>query len=241
MSKETKTCWRDVPVCPSAEEIKAEYEADVVVAGLGYSGIAVARAAAEAGLKVVAIEKMPRDRYASLGAQVGHINSRFLLDRGIAPVDPLDLFNEMMLRGGNRANPRLVMRYCRNCGEAFDWFTQPFTEEQVAQLSILFDPPGKQFTGELGGQHFWVGTVMFPFMGMGGDFELTQACLANIDAAQAAGAEIRFGTEAVQLEKTDGRVTALFARGEEGLIRIAAKKAVVLATGDFSANSIPMP
>ena len=90
--------WRNPPE-PIPEELIGETkEFDVVVAGLGHAGTAAARAAAEAGARVCAIELFQERGFRAFGMDVGHINSKFLEKRGIPKVDPIDLFNEMMRR-----------------------------------------------------------------------------------------------------------------------------------------------
>ena len=82
--------WRDRPnEIPDAHEIAETVTGDVVVVGLGYSGAAAVRAAAEAGADVIGIELMNGEKFTSFGRDVGHINSAFLRSRGIPDVDPL--------------------------------------------------------------------------------------------------------------------------------------------------------
>jgi fumarate reductase flavoprotein subunit len=134
-----------------ASEISREYLADVVVIGLGNSGTPALRAAAEAGVSVIGIEKMKKDMFWVFGRDVGHINSDFLASRGVPKVDPLELFNDWMLRSGNRANPQLVMQFCRKSGEAFNWLTEIFTEEQMDTVIVEYWPLGSKFSGEISG------------------------------------------------------------------------------------------
>jgi len=161
-SKAVATDWRIPPEPIPESKITKEYTADVVVVGLGHAGAPAARAAAEAGASVIGVEKNTPDVLHALGMDVGHINSDFLASRGVPKVDPIELFNDWMHRSGNRANPSLVMQYCQKCGQAFDWYCEPFTEEQMAKVVIGFwPPPAKNFKGQISGQKFWVGTARF--------------------------------------------------------------------------------
>ena len=123
--------WRTPPAKIKDSEIAREYAADVVVIGLGNAGAPAVRAAAEAGASVIGIEKMKEEKYWVFGRDVGHINSDFLASRGIPRVDPVEFFNEWMRRSGNRANPKLVMQFCRKSGEAFNWYTDMLTQQQL--------------------------------------------------------------------------------------------------------------
>jgi fumarate reductase flavoprotein subunit len=234
-NKSISTGWRNPPAPIPPGSIAAEYQADVVVVGLGHSGTPALRAAAEAGASVIGIEKMQKESFNVFGRDVGHINSRFLAGRGVPVVDPLDLFNEMMRRGGNRANPKLVMQFCRKCGDAFDWYTEPFSREQMDTVIIDKWPLGRYFSGEISGQKFWAGTAQFD------DYNPTSsifhAVVANQDLAVKRGARLFFGLDAQQLVMEGGRVAGVIARdNQDKYIKITANRGVILAAGDFGGN-----
>ncbi len=228
--------WRIPPEPIPEENILATYEADVVVVGAGHSGVAVARTCAEAGLSVRVIETMVEKNYWAYGIDFGHINSEFLRAQGVPDVDEIEFFNDWQLRSGNRSNPRLVMQFTKNCGECFDWFMDALTEEQKQNVCVRFWPAPKKYVGSLCGIKSWIGTATFPeelWQNKG----ITNAVVANIEKSKQAGAIYHFSTVAEQLEKADGRVTAVIAKDRHrGYIRIKAKKGVVLAAGDFGHN-----
>lgn len=151
--------WRTAPDPIAEDKIKFRHSCDVVVVGLGHAGSAAVRAAAESGVKVIGIEQMKDSRYSTWGADVGHINSKFLESRGVPKVDPLDYFNEMMRRALNRANPGLIMKFAQNSGTTFDWYTDMF--EDMSSVSTPFWPGGSKFDGEMSGYKFWPGTAKF--------------------------------------------------------------------------------
>ena len=152
--------WRQAPAPLDEAQIVATHEADVVIVGLGYAGTAAMRAAAEGGAKVMAVEMMQENKYSTWGRDVGHLNSEFLASRGIPKVDPIDYFNEWMRRACGRANPGLIMKFCKNAGTAFDWYTDVLKDRDY--LSTPFWPGGSKFDGELSGYKFWPGTAQFP-------------------------------------------------------------------------------
>ena len=208
--------WKEYAAIPN-DNIAREIKTDIVVIGLGYSGTAALRAAAESGAACIGIEAQQEEKYHSYGRDFGHINSEFLKSRGVPEVKPDALFNEWMRRAGNRANPQLVMQFCRNSGAAFDWFTDMYTQEKLENLHVAFWPEGgkklKAARGEaaaINGYHFWYGTAEFPDpMGWPGGPTITDCVKSNIKAAQSAGAQIMWNTRAVQLEKTAGRVSGV--------------------------------
>lgn len=236
------TNWRTKPEAIPEEQIASTHMADVVVVGLGYAGTAALRAAAEAGAEVIGLEMMERERFSTLGRDVGHINSSFLASRGVPKVDPIELFNEMMHRAGNRANPALLMKYCQNSGAAFDWFTDMYGVEGLGAVHVAFWPEGgKKFKASdhcLNGYHFWHGTAEFPEpMGWPGDPTLTEVVEANQKQAEQLGAQLYFGTQAVQPVVREGRMRGVVARDRAGAYhRFLSRKGVILAAGGFGGN-----
>lgn len=239
--------WKIPP--PPIEErlIAGERCADIIVAGLGYAGSAALRAAQEAGVSVIGLESQLEERYTLFGRDVGHINSRFLHSRGIPEVAPNDLFDEWMRRAGNRANPGLVRQFCNKSGEAFDWYTDMFGLEGLKAVHVAFWPEGAdkfkaaslKGDNRINGYRFWYGTAEFPDpMGWPGTPTLPACAKANLEKAQAAGAKLLFGMQAVQPVMDEERVAGVIAADREGLLyRFRANKAVILAAGDFGGDS----
>ena len=155
--------WRQQPALIPEEQIRFRHEADVVVVGLAHAGSAAVRAAAEAGAKVIGIEEKKEKTYSVWGADVGHINSKFLESRGIPKVDPIDYYNEIQRRAMGRANPGLMMRFAQNAGRNFDWYTDMV--EDWSGVSTAMWPGGKKFDGEMAGFKFWPGTAKFGMPG----------------------------------------------------------------------------
>lgn len=58
-----KEAWAVRPEKIPSDQIKGIYEADIVVVGAGYAGTCAARAAAEAGARVIVLEQQEEDRH----------------------------------------------------------------------------------------------------------------------------------------------------------------------------------
>ncbi|MBQ9268257.1 MAG: FAD-binding protein [Oscillospiraceae bacterium] len=155
--------WREQPALIPEEQIQHRHEADVVVVGLAHAGSAAARAAAEAGCRVIGIEEKKEKTYSVWGADCGHINSKFLESRGVPKVDPIDYYNEIQRRAMGRANPALMMRFAQKSGENFDWYTDMV--EDWSGVSVAFWPGAQKFDGEMAGFRFWPGTAKFGMPG----------------------------------------------------------------------------
>ena len=228
-----KAAWRTPPAPIPAEQIAEIMDADVVVVGFAHAGSAAARAAAESGARVIAIDKQKEKTFHAVGNDLGHINSQFLASRGIPHVDEIEFLNDWQLRSNNRSNPKLVMQFARTAGEAFDWLIAPLTQEQKDAIIVTHWPTNPNFTGDISGFKFWPGCAEFPNIA-----SLSKVCRANQKEAEKYGAEFLFETTGEQLVKTGNRVTGVIARRRDGsYIQINAKKGVILAAGDFSKNA----
>ncbi len=231
--------WRVPPDPVNNAEIAAEYSADVIVVGAGHSGSCAARAAAEQGASVICLEQMSRERFNVFGRDVGHINSKWLASRGVPKVDPIEFYNEWMRRSLNMCNNKLIMKFAATSGEAFDWFCEPFTEEEKSQIDVGFWPLGSRFTGDITGYKFWPGTAQFAEPREKGPdcFSMTRAVVRNHEQSEKNGAQFHFETYA-EYPLLDGeRVVGLIARTRDGkYVRYNASRSVVLAAGGFGGN-----
>lgn len=231
--------WRVRPQPIEDHLITRKLECDVLVVGLGYSGSAALRAVAESGAQSIGIEVMPEKVFAAFGRDIGHINSRFLASRGIPKVDELEFYNEWMNRAGNRVNPTLIRNYVRYSGETFDWFTDMYGVDGLKDVHVAFWPDAApKFDGQMGAHRFWRGTAQFPeARGWKGHPTLTEVIRANHAVARQTGAQIYYGTEAMQIIMDGDRPSAIIAKDrEQQYLRINVKQAIILAAGDFSGN-----
>lgn len=231
---EKRGAW-SVPPAPIPEsEIVHTKAADVVVIGLGYAGTAVTRAAAEGGASVLAIEARDEKYNIMFGSDIANLNSRFMKSRGVKEIDLIDFFNDWQMRSNNRANPRLLMQFCRNSGADFDWMLEPMSPEFIDKIRVKHIIPPKHFDGEIGGIRYWVGTA---FIHSQFGVTTTEIMRANLKLAQDHGARLLYGTRGCQLIQEGDKVCGVIAKEKDGTYtRILAKNAVVLAAGDFSGN-----
>ena len=228
--------WRTAPAPYGDGEIAQEESADVVIVGLGPAGSAAARAAAENGASVIALEKSPEEMYMAWASEFGCVNSSLALSRGLPEIDTLDFRQEWMRRNLNRPNANIVKVYAERSGEAFDWFVEPLDDAFVQSINC-FRPNGP--AGTFNGWTNYLGTNIFRGSDAEHDYSFTAALKANHAVAADKGAKLQFGATAEYLETDEGgRVTAVVATLEDGTrVRYKASKGVLLAAGDFSANA----
>ena len=211
--------WAQAPAPVPEENIVSDRTADVIVCGAGFSGITAALSAAEQNLSVIILEK-GRD-FAARGLHIGVSDSRLMRERGVSN-DIDEVRREFIRISTYRADEDVLQNYLNRSGEAMDWLLD---KTDAAGIAASLN------TGYYRGWSYreFPGTHQFE----GGVYAVVKLML---DLAQAKGVEVLYNTPALQLEKENGRVTAVIANGTEGYARFRARKGVVLATGDISGN-----
>ncbi len=224
--------WQNAPDPIPDSEIAATYDADVVVVGHGYAGLNACRYLASQGVSVALIESQAEENYSAMGNEAGTPNASILKERGVPDIDPIEYYNNWMLNSGYQANPKLMMKFCQNSGEAMDEYLSVLSEEDLSNMTTAFYPPTEKQMSQIGPFKFWPCTCSF----------YSQACnqtyihKKNREKAIADGAQFFFSTEAQQLVMQDGTVVGLIATNGEGAYVKFNARAVVLATGGFGGN-----
>jgi tricarballylate dehydrogenase len=215
-------------------------DADVIVVGAGNAAMCAALAAAEAGARVVVLERAQLDdrggntRFTAGAMRVAYDGLDDLLelmpdlsaeerantDFGSYPADAF--FDDMARVTDFRANPDLVEVLVRESRPALAW---------MRSKGIRFMPMyGRQAFKTNGGWRFWGGLTVEAWGGGPGLVE------AEFRAAEAAGIEVRYGVRVTELLRDGARVAGVRARSE-GERRELRARAVVLACGGFEANA----
>lgn len=220
--------WKTPPA--EVTDFAKEYDCDVVVCGHGFAGITACRELAEQGKKVILVEKQPEDTYAAVGNEAGTLNASILKERGVPEIDPVEFFQNWMTITGNYPNQELVMKYAQNSGANMDWYLSDLTDDDLATMTTAFFPPTEHQMDHLGAIKFWPSVCSFY-----GDCNQTKIHEYNRKAAQAAGAEFLFGTEALYIVKDGDKVAGLVAKNADGNLKFTCK-AVVIACGGFGGN-----
>lgn len=225
--------WMKKPESTSLCEIREVIDADVVIIGAGQAGTCAARAASEVeNVRTVVIEQQEREHQFILGVgEVGHINSRWQAEQGVPRVDIDEFVNDWQLRTNNRSNYRLIRKYAEKCGECFDWFIEPLTEDERKKIYPRIKNPSPNMPVTLNGFHAYPGTAM---MGVAGQ---NTAIRKNQKLAEEKGCQFLFETRAKELVKEGKRVLGVIAEQKDGtLIKVNASKGVIIAAGDYSQN-----
>lgn len=247
----------EAPVIDESE-IKETIEADIVVMGGGNAGCMCAFSAVEEGASVAVIESQAKDTIFYYGLHdIAAINSDYALSHGAPEIKKTDFLAEFQRRSHNRTNPRLVKKYIDNSGEMMDWLIEhcpPEVQDAVLIHNLNSNTKYIEMGSEINRFTSWPGTVQLNF---------NAAAATLIEEAESKGAKWYWETTGVVLvkeegtttekaEKTDAdgvvtfydkevpqtKVTGVIAKNKAGeYIKFVAKKAVVMAGGDYGGNA----
>lgn len=212
------------PQVPDESEVKETVSCDVMVAGAGVGGLTAACRLKELGFDPLVCEKS--GNYSGRGGHFGVPNSSLMKKYGIVN-DLKEVARQWIAISGNDIDQELLWTFLRRSEEAMDWLL-PIAEADGLQPRLVDciyrSAPYREFYG----------AHSFPATGyIRGAF----APKALYKYGTEKGVSFRFNTPVTQLIKDEsGRVCGAYAKGPEGIIKILAKRGVVLATGDIGGD-----
>lgn len=236
--------WLGEAPAISDDQVEEELTADVVVVGLGAAGVPAARAAAEAGAKVVCLESSSHLNSVASDMAIFGGQTQAQWGRGDGFLDKKMVVNMHMEECSHHVSQSIISRYYDESGAALDWFVGASKNLYMAPESYAEIPTDAQ------------ANYMFPYMypvpetydytkedlpcypTSVGFSSLATVMADNLQAAVDAGAEVRYSTKGVELILNDeGAVAGIYAQaaGTDGYIKITAPS-VILATGDYLSN-----
>ena len=236
--------WLGEAPAISDDQVEEELTADVVVVGLGAAGVPAARAAAEAGAKVVCLESSSHLNSVASDMAIFGGQTQAQWGRGDGFLDKKMVVNMHMEECSHHVSQSIISRYYDESGAALDWFVGASKNLYMAPESYAEIPADAQ------------ANYMYPYMyPMPETYDFTKEDLPcyptsvgfsslatvmadNLQAAVDAGAEVRYSTKGVELILNDeGAVAGIYAQAadSDGYIKITAPS-VILATGDYLGN-----
>lgn len=236
--------WLGEAPAISDDQVEEELTADVVVVGLGAAGVPAARAAAEAGAKVVCLESSSHLNSVASDMAIFGSQTQAQWGRGDGFLDKKMVVNMHMEECSHHVSQSVISRYYDESGAALDWFVGASKNLYMAPESYAEIPTDAQ------------ANYMFPYMypvpetydytkedlpcypTSVGFSSLATVMADNLQAAVDAGAEVRYSTKGVELILNDeGAVAGIYAQaaGSDGYLKITAQS-VILATGDYLGN-----
>jgi succinate dehydrogenase/fumarate reductase flavoprotein subunit len=227
---------------PVPTDIAETLDCDVLVIGVGLAGVAALREAAEAGKKVIGIEKQETYGVVSMAGDFGVIGSKIQKDLGIEWAPKSVVVNQLQKDMTYRTNPMFFNYWYDHSGEDFDWFVEgaefevlPSTAANRATdlpnyIRPKCFPPLEGYDYRTEYYPYFHGTITT-------NPNMQWACENTLDIARKLGAEVLFGTWGEQLIKDgSGKVVGAYVRDKDDVYKQINAKSVVLATGDFGNN-----
>lgn len=234
--------WPANPPEISDTDVEEEIDCDVAVVGLGVSGVAAFRAAAEAGAKVVGVEKGSTPQCRS--SQYCYLNGKLTEHFGLPELDLEAIIKEEFEECMSITNYSIIRKFILNDADAMDWWIEggdcyiPGKEEIIDPMSpdpnhpvavTAMSDPGVDWENER--------QAAFPECL---NFTDHQAILDNnLAKGEAKGAVAYFGHFGEKLiVGSDGRVTGIYARNADNgkYKKINVTKGVCMASGCCRSN-----
>ena len=193
------------------------YEADVIVVGVGGAGVAALNEARECGLSVIGLEQMGAvgGNAAICGGEITAVGTPLQEAQGIED-SPEQLYDDMMALGAD-VNSDMMKLYAELQTTIYDW---------VCGFGIEFESEVKGTNGHsVPRGHF---------------IDAHSAVNTMADAALAAGAEIHFETALTDLvqDPVTRRVVGVKATGPDGEpLYYKARRGVVMCSGGYAQNN----
>ena len=199
------------------EKEQVTKQADVVVVGAGGAGISAAVSAAEMGAKVIILEKMPMIGGNTIrsGGAYNAVDGEKQKSQKIE--DSIYKHYIDTYEGGDKkGEPKLIKLLVENSLSGKKWL----------------ESYGMEFNDKIGSV---VGSL-WPRTHQASDPAGTGYINALKQAVDKYKIEILLNTKATELIMDNGKVVGVKGEGEKNLYEVKSKKAVVMATGGFSAN-----
>ncbi|MCR5583391.1 MAG: FAD-binding protein [Eggerthellaceae bacterium] len=239
-----KWAFEIAPEAIADSEIKENVSADVIVVGAGTSGLVTAVSAAEAGLDVIVVSASAKP--VARGGSNNAIYCKAMERAGISKLTPFQ-FQKEIFYASNQVDERKWYKHYNNSETAMNWSID-LMEKAGYKVKVELGTPLPE--DSLYHETCSIGWELGDGMDAGEFKDLGTGMMQPAFVKELArhltedlGGRIDFNTVGTQLVRggkpngTDGRVDAVICQKSDGsYAKYTGTKAVVLATGDFSAN-----
>ena len=234
----------DYEVVDASEIAQWDGEADVVIVGVGAAGCCCAIAAREAGAEVLALERAsgPGGLTASAAGHL-YMGGGTRVQRAVGVDDSVEDMFQYLLAVTPEPDADKIRLYCEQSVSHFDWLVErgvPFND------SIHREKTAVQMTDECliesGNEYAWpYATQAKPSIrghkvAMEGEAGGAKLIEKLVEHAEQIGVRFQCDTAVTALVRDGDRIVGLRCRTFDGEQAIRARKAVILASGQFGMN-----
>lgn len=222
--------WRDAPEPIDDSQISETVETDVLVVGLGNSGIVAACSAAESGARVTVIEKTSMPGMAR--GFLGMVGTSISEDLGIE-VNKFEAAELLARYASHDCDMDLLLAWAENSGETFDWMSEKLGATCGYEAGLMHDI-GEYVSG--GADDLYRTVPIHHYFSNGTEYVRTWVADWAEHIADE-GVDVRYETTMKQLIKDGDRVSGAIAlTADDTYIKFVATKGVILCTGGYSQN-----
>lgn len=205
-------------------------DCEVAVIGAGHAGYFAATGAAEAGAKVLLVEK-GEERGFSIRGDIGAVGTAMQAEQDIS-IPKMEIVNDIVNHSGGYADARLWKRWADNSGETIDWYAN-FVAEHAPEELFYYE---YNMPTEPSSEKNWPISHGTSFK-----YRIVNGIEQEIDLRmneyiEAQGGRVAYGMALKELIKEGNRIIGFYAETTDGFVRINASKAVIVATGGYAAN-----
>ena len=225
----------EIPPEPISESLITEtVQADLIVIGEGFSGLCTAVSAAEEGVDTIIVTGSSRP--IGRGGSVFASYSKVMRALGYPKFDPTDFFLQEFASNSYSVDQRKWYSFYNNSETAMDWMIDMLEADGVKVVleNGNEDDPHSPSYQPVGTHSFTTDEMTKAGIGIMIGLKTLEKKFMQL------GGRVFYRTVAKQLVRDDGgkgNVSEVIAINPDGnYVKYKAKKAVVLATGDFSAN-----
>lgn len=223
-------------------DVESEESCDVVVVGLGNSGVVAYRSAAEAGAKVIGVERCAS--FNATGGQFALIGGNVSARWNRPEMSKEEIINTHMDECGYYCKRSIMSRYAYEVGDMFDWLIAPLTDLYIgtSQMEQLSSDVTNYILPDSYPLADWYDfrAEACPTFPTSIDYgSLASIYKEEMATAEATGnASAYYGHIATKLIMEKGSCTGLYVRNAETnkYKKISTTGGVILATGDYSTN-----